>query len=205
MPQYHAIIFDLGKVIFDLSFDRTFQSWANASGKAFNEIQSRFLFDEIFDKFEKDEITSAQFRTKISQRLNLNITNKEFDEGWCDLYLDVYEGIDNLLIDLKKQYKLIALTNTNFIHFKVWKEKYADILKHFSKIFSSNEMKVRKPEQDGYQMVLDYLKTPAEKTIFLDDNHENIKGANKLGIKTFLVTSPQQMITDLYKLLNFYS
>ena len=202
MSRYKAIIFDLGKVIFDLSFDRTFKFWAARSCIQFNEIKNKFKFNEIFDKFEKDEINANEFRSKISQQLNLKLTDEEFDEGWCDLYLDVYNGIDNLLSDLKKQYKLVALTNTNCIHSKVWKEKYAPILEHFEKIFSSNEMKVRKPETEAYQMVLDYLKIPAQQIIFLDDNIENIKGAGELGIKTLLVTSSQQMVNELSKIAN---
>ncbi len=40
-------------MIFDLSFDRTFQSWANTSGKPLNDIKEKFKFDDLFDKFEK--------------------------------------------------------------------------------------------------------------------------------------------------------
>ena len=36
-------------------------------------------------------------------------------------------------------------------------KKYADVLKHFEKIFSSHELKNRKPEGKTFQIVLDYL------------------------------------------------
>lgn len=202
MRKYKAIIFDLGKVIFDLSFDRTFKYWAIISGLQLKEIKDKFEFDETFVMFEKDEITATQFRSKISERLKLKLTDQEFDEGWCDLYLEAYNGIGNLLIDLKKSYQLVALTNTNSIHSKVWLTKYADTLQHFEKIFCSHEMKVRKPEKEAYQAVFDYLNLPPYQTIFLDDNIENINGANNLGIKTILVSSPTQMINELLILTN---
>ena len=200
MQIYKAIIFDLGKVVFDLSFDRTFQFWATASGRQFDDIKNKFEFDNIFDKFEKDEIPPEQFRTEISQRLNLKISAHEFDKGWCDLYLDKYSGIDNLLVDLKQNYKIVALTNTNIIHSKVWKIKYAKTLKHFQKIFCSHELKERKPDTKAYQIVLDYLQVEARQTVFLDDNIDNIKGADQLRIKTILVTSYEQMTDDLGKI-----
>ena len=200
MYNYKAIIFDLGKVVFDLSFDRTFQFWANASGREFDDIKNKFQFDTFFDKFEKDEITSGQFRTEISKRLNLKLSDDEFDKGWCDLYLDTYRGIDNLLADLKQNYKIVALTNTNIIHSKVWNMKYADTLRHFQKIFSSYELKERKPDTKAYQIVLDYLQAEPQKTVFLDDNIDNIKGAEQLGIKTILVTSFEQMTDELRKI-----
>lgn len=67
MSKYNALIFDLSKVVFDLSFDRVFQSWVTSSGKHFNDIKDKFEFDELFGKFEKDEIVAPQFRKMISQ------------------------------------------------------------------------------------------------------------------------------------------
>ncbi len=195
-----AIIFDLGKVVFDLSFDLVFESWATSSGKQFSDIKNKFQFDELFDKFETGEISPEKYRSLISRRLNIQLTNEEFDQGWCDLYLDPYNEIEQLLLDLKHKYRLVALTNTNIIHNKVWRLKYAGILKHFEKIFSSHEMETRKPEEKAYGIVLNYLQCKPSETIFIDDNADNIMGANKLGIKTILVTSQEQMRKELQKL-----
>lgn len=200
MAKITAIIFDLGKVVFNLSFDLVFKSWATSSGKQFSEIKNKFQFDELFDKFETGEISPEKYRSLISQRLNLQLTDEEFDKGWCDLYLDPYNEIEQLLIDLKHKYRLVALTNTNIIHNKVWRLKYAGILKHFEKIFSSHEIGKRKPDEKVYRMVLDFLQCSPEETLFIDDNADNITGANILGIKTILVTSQEQMRKELQKL-----
>jgi putative hydrolase of the HAD superfamily len=76
------------------------------------------------------------------------------------------------------------LTNTNTIHNRIWRLKYADTLRHFEKIFSSHEIETRKPERESYQIVLDYLNCKPTETIFLDDNLENILGAKNLGMAT---------------------
>ena len=195
--MYKALIFDLGKVVFDLSFDRVFQFWADTSGKNYAEIKGRFRFDEIFDKFEKGDISPEEFRSTISERLGLTLTDQEFDGGWCDLYLDAYWGIDKLLVELKQNYQLVALTNTNSIHSAVWQIKYADTLQYFQKVFSSHELKERKPDKQVYQIVLDYLQAAPQQVIFLDDTLDNIKGADQLGLKTILVTSYEQMVAEL--------
>jgi len=200
MTDIKAIIFDLGKVVFDLSFERVFQSWATSSGGQFDDIKSRFMFDELFDKFERNEVSPEQFRATVSQRLNLKITDQDFDKGWCDLYLGVYNDMDNLLVGLKQNYKLIGLTNTNAIHNKVWTEKYADTLQHFEKIFSSHELATRKPERKIFEIALDHLKSKPEQTLFLDDNLDNINGAKEIGINTILVTSNAQMMKDISRL-----
>jgi epoxide hydrolase-like predicted phosphatase len=201
MDTYEALIFDLGKVIFDLSFDKVFQFWASASSQQADALKGRFQFDELFDEFEKGEVSNPAFRIEISQRLSLTLTDRVFDEGWCSLYLNTYEGIDKLLSSLKKQYRLVALTNTNSIHAQVWKTKYRESLAHFDKIFCSHELKTRKPEQRAYQSVLDYLGVKPQRTIFLDDSYANTEGAARLGISTILVESQQQMRTDLGKML----
>jgi glucose-1-phosphatase len=198
MAKYQSIIFDLGKVVFDLSFDRVFKFWAIASDKHFEDIKSKFVFDEVFDKFEKNEIPADQFRATISQRLDLKLNDEDFDKGWCDLYLDPYNDIDVLLNKLKRSYKLVALTNTNIIHNKIWPLKYFDTLQHFEKIFCSHEMATRKPEKKAYKIVLDYLGCKPTETIFLDDNTDNITGAKDLGIATILVTSNEQMKNELH-------
>ena len=197
MTDLKAIIFDLGKVVFDLSFDRVFQSWATSSGMPFDDIKIKFVFDELFYKFEKSEISEEQFREVVSRRLGIKLSDEEFDKGWCDLYLDKYSDIDNMLINLKSKYRIIALTNTNSIHNNVWRRKYANTLNHFEKILCSHELATRKPEREIFEIVLDYLNLKPEQTLFLDDNTDNINGAKKIGILTILVTSNAQMKKDI--------
>ena len=197
MNIYKAVNFDLGKVVFDLSYDRVFQFWANVSGGHYDAIKSKFQFDDLFDQFEKAEVTPVEFRAELSRRLGLTLTDQEFDEGWCDLYLDTYRGIDALLADLQQHYQLVALTNTNIIHSSVWKLKYGNILRYFEKVFSSHELRERKPDAKAYQAVPDYMRVEPRQAVFLDDNSDNIRGAAQLGIQTILVTSYEQMTAEL--------
>ncbi|MGI4736090.1 MAG: HAD family hydrolase [Janthinobacterium lividum] len=197
MTTYKALIFDLGKVVFDLSFDRVFQAWARASIRQVDELKAAFRFDELFDQFEKAAITPPHFRREISTRLGLTLTDQEFDAGWCAVYLPTYPGINTLLAHLKQTYRLVALTNTNGIHSQVWKLKYADTLRHFDHVFSSHELRARKPEASAYQRVLDYLHLAPAEAVFLDDNLANVNGAARLGLKAILVTSYDQMTAEL--------
>ena len=203
MATYEALIFDLGKVVFDLSFDRIFQFWASASGQQTASIKGKFQFDKFFDEFERGEVSNEDFRTEISRRLGLELADHVFDEGWCALYLDTYVEIDALLSSLKKHYRLVALTNTNSIHARVWKAKYRDSLSYFEKVFCSHELKNRKPERQAYHSALAYLEVTPQQVLFLDDGLANIEGAAQLGMQTILVETQQQMRTDLHKMLHF--
>jgi glucose-1-phosphatase len=196
-----AIIFDLGKVIFDTSFYRCLEFWSKVSDKSFDEIKSKFSFDGIYENFERNVITPSQFRKQLSEKLGLDISDELFDQGWCSIYLDTYPGIESHLKELKKNYRLIALSNTNSIHEKVWSVKYASVLQHFEKVFSSHHMRTRKPEATCYLRVLKDCNLNVSEVIFLDDNAGNTEGAKKLGIHSVLVSSTDQMITELEEIL----
>jgi len=132
--------------------------------------------------------------------LNYDLTKEEFEQGWNAIYQDTIDGIDKLLKGLGQSYRVIALTNTNETHSKIWKEKYNETLSLFEKVFASHEIKTRKPEEGASQICLDYLKVPAERVVFLDDKVEYVEAALKLGIDSILVDSFEQMVADLEEL-----
>jgi len=82
----------------------------------------------------------------------------------------------------------------------MWLEMCKPILPYFEKIFPSNEIGYRKPEHNAYRFVLDYLQLSPEEIVFLDDNHENILAAEKVGMKVVQVESYYQMMKKLKKI-----
>jgi epoxide hydrolase-like predicted phosphatase len=199
MNNYKALIFDLGKVIFEVAFEMTYAHWGKIGNLDSQEVRSRFRFDEAYDLFSENKLSPEDYAKHVSKMIRIELSQEDFETGWNKIYLDVYPGMKKVLTDLKKNYRLIALTNTNSVHAKVWPLKYADVLQHFEKIFSSHEMGTRKPEKKAYTMVLDYLQLPASETIFLDDTADNVIGAYDAAIKGITVTSSTQMIEDLRK------
>lgn len=199
--MYKALIFDLGNVVFNVDFGLIYKYWAEHSGIPYEKIKKYFEADKNFDKFERGDITEEEYRKITNESLGMNLSKKDFDEGLTALYLDETEDINSLLKELKKNYRIIALSNTNIIHKRVWREKYKDTMDRFEKIFSSHEINTRKPETEPYLIALDYLKMKPEEVIFLDDKPENIEPAKTLGMKTITVKSPAQMRFELKTLL----
>jgi FMN phosphatase YigB (HAD superfamily) len=58
-------------------------------------------------------------------------------------------------------------------------------------------LQARKPEAKTYQFVLDYLHMTPAAAVFLEDNLDNAKGLAQFGLQTILVTSSNQMTTEL--------
>src|SRR5258708_7538153 len=102
MTEFKAIIFDLGKVVFDLSFDRVFHCWSQATGLPVSDLMRNNLFDEASDQFERNEISPKEFRSASCRKLGVGMNDDDFDKGWCDLYLDLYEGTEGVLKGLRQ-------------------------------------------------------------------------------------------------------
>jgi len=145
MNNYQAIIFDLGNVIFNISFDNMFAYWAQVTGFNAVEIKKKFAFNGMYCKFEKGKIVPGMYRKYVLETLGFQMSEIEFNNGWNNIYLKIVPGIENLLQDLKSKYRLFILTNTNVLHARKWKVKYASVLSNFEKVFCSYEIGARKP------------------------------------------------------------
>lgn len=199
MNNYKALIFDLGKVIFEVTFEMAYAYWGSLANLDSEIIRKRFRFDPAYDLFSENKMTEEEYAKHVSQLIGVKLSVEDFATGWNRIYLDAFPGIEKTLITLKKNYRLVALTNTNATHARVWPAKYANELQHFEKIFSSHEMGFRKPEVKAYTIVLNYLELAPQEVFFLDDTIPNITGAEAIGIKSITVKSSPQMIEDLRK------
>ncbi len=125
------------------------------------------------------------------------LSDEDFDQGWNCIYLDVITGIELVLTELRKHVRLVVLTNTNGIHAPEWRARYSDVLTYFEKVFASHEIGARKPEPEAFQIVLDYLNVDPGKVVFFDDTPKNVQGAQAIGINSFVVTTPFDVIEGL--------
>jgi HAD superfamily hydrolase (TIGR01509 family) len=192
-----AVILDLGGVVFAISVDRIIESWAESAGCHLKDIVPKFKIDEPYKLFEIGKISPEEYRSHVCDVLGIKISDEDFDKGWNSIYLDLLPEIESLLLQLKKQTRLLVLTNTNEIHEKEWRIRYADILKHFEKVFTSHEIGARKPSPESFQAILDYLGTTPDKVVFFDDTPENVEGALSVGISSFVVNSPYEVSEKL--------
>ncbi len=191
------IIFDFGGVIIDLDFSRTEKAFKKLSIPDFKGKMNQAVEGELFMDFEKGLISPNDFRNKLRYLAERNISDKEIDDAWNQLILDIPEKRINLLLKLREKYQLFLLSNSNIIHY----EFYTNNLKKrhgfnslddlFDKTFFSFNLKMYKPGPEIYKTVIDKAGIKSEESLFIDDNVINLEGAQKLGIKT--LHSPQDV------------
>ena len=198
MNKIETIIFDLGGVLID---------W-----------NPKYVYREIFNGDEKkvdwflDNICTSDWNVEqdagrtFKDATELLISQHPQYEQWIRIYYDRWEDMlggqiqDSVLLleKLKKAntHQLYALTNWSDEAFPVALQRY-DFLQHFEGILVSGAEKMRKPFPKIYELMLDRYKLNAEKSVFIDDNADNVLGAQKVGMKAILYKNSQQLINEL--------
>lgn len=191
MTKIKSIIFDLGGVILNLNYSKTEDEFKKIGVLNFKEFYSQKKQTLLFDDFEKGKIKPEEFISSFKESENLKIKEIDFINAWNAMLLEIPIEKLQFIDGLKKDYKIILLSNTNEIHIK----KFEDDLKKnnmleqfykcFDKIYYSSRMGKRKPEENCFNQVLEENGLIAENTLFIDDSIQHIEGAKKVGVKTF--------------------
>jgi FMN phosphatase YigB (HAD superfamily) len=193
-----ALLFDLGRVVLDIDFNRTLGCWARYARCEPEHLMRRFSRDELYRRHEKGEISDAVFFAGLRSSLGVDLSDAEFLEGWNAIFVGKIPGIEPLLARAAHRLPLYALSNTNVPHVAYFFDRYADLLGHFRQIFVSSSIGLRKPDAEAYDHVVRTIGIPAERIVFFDDLAENIEGAKARGLKTVHVASAD----DVAKALN---
>ena len=195
-----ALLFDLGRVVLDIDFSRTLGLWASHAGCEPAQLAKRFLRDELYRRHEKGEISDEAFFAGLRSSLGIALSDTQFLEGWNAIFIGEMPGIHQLLARAAKHLPLYAFSNTNAPHVAHFSGQFAEVLGHFREIFLSSSLGLRKPDAEAYDHVVRAIGMPAGRIVFFDDLAENIEGARARGLKTVLVTSPNDVAGALEKL-----
>jgi HAD superfamily hydrolase (TIGR01509 family) len=173
--SFKYLIFDLGNVIIT-------NDWFDKYSKVFkipNKLAWK-VYTTYWTRLKEGSITEEEFWKLFLIDAKLKITLKKAKELWREEQKPI-ENMFELLKKLKKNYKLVALTNIGdgWLEFK--REKYG-LDKYFKKIFASCEMHAYKPNPEVYKNVLKDLKVMGEECIFIDDKQRGLSPARKLRI-----------------------
>jgi putative hydrolase of the HAD superfamily len=106
-------------------------------------------------------------------------------------------GIASLLARAAKRVPLYAFSNTNGAHVEHFSAAYAGVLGHFSEMFLSSAIGLRKPDAEAYDHVVRAIGAPAQRIVFFDDLAENIEGARARGLTAVHVTSSDDVAEAL--------
>jgi len=199
MKNIKSIIFDLGGVLLNISYQNTIDKFKKLGIDNSSSFYSKKEQNNIFNHFECGEITGEKFVREIQKHCN-DSTPKQILSAWNAMLLDLPKNRINLLNSLKEKYQIFLLSNTNEIHINkfqniIGEKEYHKFYNLFNKVYYSHEIGFRKPNVESFHLVLDKNNLKAKEVLFIDDSPQHIEGAKKLGIQTYHLQDNEEVTT----------
>ena len=195
MDGIKNIIFDLGGVLLNIDFKKTFDAFGALGIAHAHGLNDRPEVLQLFIDLECGMVEREEFLEKFRGLVNMpRVTDEQIIAAFNALLLDYPPERIQLVQELRKKYRVFLLSNTNAIH----AEYYNGLLhKEFGilnldtlmeKAFYSHKLGCRKPNEEIYLKALGLAGIIAEESVFIDDNAENVRVAERLGIRGVQVT-----------------
>ncbi len=200
MTKINTVIFDLGGVLIDWNPKYVYRNVFNGDEEKVNWFLNTICTMDW--NMEQDAGRTWQ------EAMNLLIKQHPEYKEWIEIYYNHWEDmlggpipetvtiLNNL--NTANTCNLYALTNWSAETFPIALKRY-NFLQHFKGIVVSGEEKTRKPFSKIYEIILDRYQITPKKTIFIDDNLDNIITAEKLGIHGIHFKNASQLKLDLEK------
>jgi HAD superfamily hydrolase (TIGR01509 family) len=151
----------------------------------FSNSEAKRIKREVVGLADIGEISQEELFLKLSKMVN--VSPEIVLEEWIS-YVDIDLDMVEYLEGLKSKYRIALLTNapSPFVR-KILKDH--NLNSYFEKIIVSSEEGMAKPDPSIYKKMLDELSVAPEMSLFIDDNPENLVGAESSGIKGVLYTN----------------
>lgn len=192
MAGIKNVIFDLGGVVLNIDL--------KASSRAFNllfqdngkEMLEAVVKTGALDLFETGKMSEKEFMERVSAFFNMEVPENLLYDAWVCMLLDFPKERIDFMEDLKRNYKVFLLSNTNILHHRVFNQRFVEEFPYqsldsfFYKAYYSFAMGLRKPDPAIFKTVLADAGILAHETLFVDDFAENVATARQLGFHTAL-------------------
>ena len=191
MEGVKNLIIDLGGVLINLTRSRCLEAFENLGVENIRELLvSNYHHKDLFEGFELGTISIQEFHDKVRALSSKDMTDEEIDSAWIGMLGNIPEEKLRLLLELRKKYHTVLLSNTNVIHWKWSEQTFFSYQGHcasdfFRKIYLSYELHLQKPEAAIFEHVLKDSGMLAEETLLIDDSSVNCKTAGSLGLRTY--------------------
>lgn len=197
MEKIDSVIFDWGGVLIDDPRPGLLRYCADA----FDVVQEQYtpVHDSCLDEFHKGLIDEAAFWREIARKLDKPMTKVPllWFEAFRSAYVPKREMFSLALSLHDKGYKTALLSNTELPAVGFFHELGYEM---FDVLVFSCEEGMMKPDRRIYELTLERLGSQAERSVFIDDRPDYIKGAKAVGLNTILFEGIAQVKENLAKL-----
>ncbi len=198
------IIFDLGGVLLNVDYTLTIAAFKRLGMTNFDEFFTQAAQIKLFDRLDTGELSPDEFRDSLRELSGLQLTDRQIDDAWNAMLLDMpLERVD-LLKRIGRHYRLFLLSNTNAIHYPVYMQYmhntfgFNSLEALFEKQYLSYEVGLRKPDPAIYEMIIRENNLFAKDTLFIDDSFQHVEGARQAGLYALWLDVSKNQVQSLF-------
>lgn len=193
-----TIISDMGNVILSFDVSLFLKEIAEYSRLEKDEVMDiPILHSSLIESFSKGIITSKNYYDRMREIFKADIPFKKFKAIYCDIF-SLNSSVLKTLSYRKGKNKLLLLSNTDVLHFSFIKQRFPEIF-IFDDYILSYRVGCVKPEEKIFRTALERAEAQPEEIVFIDDRKENIRAAEKAGLKTIHFDSKKDLKAELEK------
>lgn len=149
--------------------------------------------NRVFDLYEKGGLSTEEFVEAVRFAATPVLTEAQVLEAWNSIFIGMPAHRFDFLLQLRQRYKVFLLSNINTLH-EQWVADYirrehqiSDYeMRYFDGVYFSHLIRLRKPEREIYEYLLEDAELHPDETIFFDDLEINVEAARQTGMHAFL-------------------
>lgn len=189
MTEIKNIIFDFGGILLDLDYKATDESLKDLFQIQFDARDYPEPYLRILDDYEMGLFGEGSFMHRLQRTVDHVVTERQILDAWNAMLLGLPKVRLDWVLELRKKYKVYLLSNTNHSHIQYLHRSMLPAIEvtdfeetYFEKVYYSHEVKMRKPNHNIYEHVIRDAALDPSESIFIDDNRDNIKAAQEVGL-----------------------
>ena len=157
------------------------------------------LFNAIVRDLDVGKMTQDEFYRQILINAKSSVSLEEFRKVHLRSYVPKKE-VQEFAQSLKSKYKIFLVTNFGDAFWSMFNKWGLNKVFPKKDVFVSSDIKLAKPFPEIYLFALNKIGAKPKETVFIDDNAENVKSAESLGIHTILFEGLDALKDSLKKL-----
>ena len=198
----NTIIFDFGGVLLNLNMPSCVAAFARLGFDKIDELVDHYKQRGLFLDYEEGKISTDDFFAQLQKHVGSHAAIEDLKQAYIAFLDDLPQYKLDLILELRKKYKVYMLSNISEFIFEHCKKTYFEtdnrvFEQYFDKAYLSFELGVCKPDRLIFDKMIANAELIPEQCLFLDDGIKNIETAKELGFKTYFV-QPREDFSGMF-------
>ena len=183
------VVFDFGGVVAPADLSIVINKFKALGLEDIEKYLNMVRQQGFFGDFETGLIDKEEFRIRVGKEVGREVSMDECRDAYMGFFSTVPERNLELFRKLRAEgYRLSLLSNTNpfIVEWALSKEFDGhghSLDEYLDSMYLSYELKVMKPDERIYRLMLESEKVAPSQVLFIDDGPKNIAAARQIGVR----------------------